>query len=291
MPVKKPNKLKFLVQNIKLVDILVALVLVFLFGLLFLTKSRTTEQIYLELTNLDPNSYINPIPPEYWQIQQFNLGDAVYIDGNQFGSVVDKEISSAYADRQYVFLTIKASVLYSKALAAYQINNKTLRIGETVSLNINHTKFDGKITDVYTDPANRSFSSQTFSGEITIRYKNLEPEHAVAIQDFVQKNSKNEIIAEVIHSQIEPAKVITNNYFGDIFEKRHPRLKDITLTVRLPKITCAENDCYFNRLQPLKVGYPIWFSSQSAGIGLPLQIHTSGIPDTATIIDVKINWP
>jgi len=39
------------------------------------------------------------------------------------------------------------------------------------------------------------------------------------------------------------------------------------------------------------VGYPIWFSSQSAGIGLPLQIHTSGIPDTATIIDVKINWP
>jgi hypothetical protein len=77
---------------------------------------------------------------------------------------------------------------------------------------------------------------------------------ADALKNFEAKNSKNEIIAKATDVTISPAEVDVPIPDGTIKKGYSTILKDITMTLKLYGVLCAEHSCYFNDTVDLKLG-------------------------------------
>lgn len=86
-------------------------------------------------------------------------------------------------------------------------------------------------TVVSTGPLSESGETRPITAEVKL--ENVPPERADAVEVGMQEQDAGATYATVTDKQVEPAAVVLESEDGHIYEREHPRNKDVSLTVDL----------------------------------------------------------
>jgi hypothetical protein len=257
------NFKKTVLNKITLIDLILIFFGILVVGFLLFHFYRKRAFVYIDLTFQRQDWSTNSFPPEYWEVNKLNAGDVGYNSvGNQVTEIqeIEKNVWDG-GTRLYVEIAVKVDAVYNTTTRTYVYDGNPLLIGEELTLKFNNTSFTGVITNVYKDKEQRFADYQQASAEIKVRYRNYEPWHAEAINNFTVTNSKGKIILKTKEVKITPAEMVVVNDRGDVLLRWDPLKKDVTATFELPNVLCANKLCYYNRYQTFMVGEGFWADS------------------------------
>jgi hypothetical protein len=249
-------------HKLSFLEYFVILWLIFFAGLFYYKNSRHLETIYIDLIYPTEEWMTSPNPPEYWKTSSIKTGDRIRsFSGQEFATVTNVEKSFSSGDRQYIFITIQAQALYNKTSKNYQIGNNLLLIGSPLQIYLDKTSFNGTIFDVYQNPDQQFANYVKATATITVNYVNLDPEHVASLANFYQHDSNGKQTVKLVAIKDIASNMIVTTSSGEVLLKKNPLYRDLTLTLELSDVLCANTDCFFNKVTPLKIGAQIWFAS------------------------------
>lgn len=234
-------------------------------SLLLFTRKRVT--IYIDLTSVPQDWTPSPFPPQYNEINGLRVGDATYDGfGQKTAVITNVEKIDWTGNRKSVLISVKLSVVLDPRTHQYTYNDIPILIGGTFPLSTSNITFNGQIINIYTSPASRYTDSHPKNAEITVNMRKVEPWQADALTQFVEKDSNGKILARAVSTVITPAELDVATDKGVVYKGYSTIYKNVTITLDLHNVFCANDTCYFNGLIPLKVGGTFWAESDSTVI-------------------------
>lgn len=253
-------------KQLNIINVSIVLLLIVGIAWGFKLSSAPASPIYLILTHQRQLDREFP-PPEYWSVASLKIGDISYNSlGHKVAEIVDIKRSYWGADRENFQVTLKVDAVKNSLSGEYTIDGKPLMIGNKLSLPLGYTQFNGVISDIYQDEQERLTKYRRAKATVKLKGRFYEPWQAEALRDFTVKNSKTEVVAQTKNILIEPAEYVFTTNAGKVLRLRDPIKKDVTLTLEMFDVLCAEQTCYFEEFKPLKIGHDLWMTSDKAVI-------------------------
>lgn len=248
--------------KITVIDVAIALLLLVGIAWGFKLSAAPAEPIYLILTYQRQLDRESPVPPEYWAVAALKIGDVSYNSlGKKTAEVVDVNKSYWGADRENFQVILKVNAVKNSLNKEYTLDGRPLMIGNKLSIPLGRTQFNGLISDIYQDEQERLTRYRRAKATVRLKGRLYEPWRAEALRDFTVKNSKSEVVAQIKNILIEPAEYVFTTDAGRVLRLRDPIKKDVTLTLELFDVLCADQTCYFEESKPLKIGHDFWVTS------------------------------
>lgn len=258
-------RIKMLLGQLNINSIAILLLLLVAGIYTFRVAMKVTIPVFIVMTYQRNITQEYPIPPEYWEINSLQIGDASFNSfGSQIAEVTDIKRSFWGSDRENVQLLVKIEAVRNSATGEFSFGGKPLLIGNSLSLTFGKTKFSGVISDIYEEQETSSWRNRRARAIVLLKGREYEQWHAEALRDFTVKNSKGEIVAATKDIRIEPAEFTSTTSDGRVYRLRDPIKRDVTLTLELSDVLCVEQTCYFEEFKPLKIGHDIWITSDKA---------------------------
>ena len=268
--INKKNTPRFITR----LDIFLLLILLSLFitaGVVVKFVFQKDQYINVELLATGGEWWWGVPPPYYWNFQDLKPGAKEF-------DVLTKPIAEVLEIEQYghdnrKFTWIKARLKVSKntRTGALTFRQFPLQVGKTITISPNNVMI---IANVVSIEGHTPFFNKK---ERVITAKMLEKRKwiadAVVVGD-VMKNSKGEVVAEVLEKQDEPAETITTNWLGEPLLKRDPLYRDVTLKIRIMVLRSDDGLEYFNFYQILQ-----------PGVGINIQLGKTYIEPYVTAIE------
>lgn len=275
--------LKHHLKRIKATDFLFLLLLIpiVIFALFYFRREK--EEVFIDLTysRTNWNTYLEP--PEYWKVDDINVGDAVYNGlGEEIATITDVEKNVwAGGTRTSIELQLKMKVIFDARTRKYVLDGIPLLIGQKMPVNLGNSKFEGEIKNIYKDENQRYDGYTKAKATLRLKYRFIEAWHAEALKNFEQRNSKGDVLVKVVSTNIQPSEIMVPTDDGQAVRSYHPFKKDVDLVVELPRVLCRENTCFYNNYNTFMIGSGFWADSGSVNIS------------DASVVDVQIeesNW-
>lgn len=253
---------KGIIKQINRVNVSIALLVLVGMAYGFRLTVMPAAPIYVVLTYQRTIEREFPMPPEYWSVGALRVGDVSFNSlGKKVAEVTDIKKSYWGADRENFQVTVKVNAVRNNATGEYSMDGKPLMIGNKLILPLGHTQFNGIISDIYQNERERLSRYQRAKATVQLKGRFYEPWQAEALRSFTVKNSKGEVVAETKNIVIESAEYVFTTDTGRVLRLRDPIKKDVTLTLELFDVLCAEQTCYFEEFKPLKIGHDFWMTS------------------------------
>lgn len=275
MPINLRQKLK----KIRKTDYLLLLLLIplIVFAVFYFRREKT--YVYVDLTFNRKYSQGFPVPPEYWQVNNIQVGDNAYNSiGDNIASVIDVEKTLSDGGlRTNIELQLKLRAVYDTRTKEYVLDGKPLVIGNSLTIYLGSSQFDGIVKNVYLKPEDRYKGYRQAKATLKVMYREIESWQAESLKNFEVRNSKNQTIVKVLSVEIQPAEILTQTSQGQALKAQHPFKKDATIILELPQVLCSGSGCLYDTYKPFDVGSTFWADNGKAFIG------------GASIMDVQIS--
>lgn len=275
--------LKKQLKRMKTTDYLLLLLLipVIVFALFYFRREKQYVFIDLTYTRTNWNNYLEP--PEYWEVDDIQIGDSVYNGlGEEIATITDIEKNIwAGGTRNSVELQLRMTAIFDTRTQKYVVDGKPLLIGDKLSVDLGNNKFDGEIKNIYINESERYTGYTKARALLKVKYRMIEAWHAEALTDFIQTNSKGDVVVRVLSTTILPAEVMVPTDDGRAVKANHPFMKDVEMEVELPRVLCREEACFYNNYGTFMIGSGFWADSGRVNIA------------NASVVDVQIeehNW-
>lgn len=230
--------------------------------LVYRISIRETTPIFLVLTYQREFERGFPVPPEYWSVNKINPGDVSYNSlGKKIAEVIEVTKSYWGANRENLSVLVKVETIFNGKTGEFILDGKPLLIGGELSLTLGKTQFNGIITDLFKDEQDRFKGYRKAKAIVKLHGRFYEPWQAEALRNFKVVNSSGETTVRLKSVVIEPAEYIFTTDSGTPLRLRDPIKKDMTMTIELTDVLCAEQTCYFEETKPLKIGHDLWITS------------------------------
>ena len=219
-------------------------------------KIVTAKDEYIEVEMLSTAGdwwYSDQQAPS-WLADSLMVGDKERnIQGKTSAEILDLH---SYQDgsRKIVSLRVKLLVTKNKITGKYLFRQQTLEIGSFISLSLSTTKFNGSVVSIN----GVRNESEIIPKTIKVRIYYMRPWLAeyIRIGDKSQESSNPDI--EILDKTIALAEMTVATDKGDVFLRRDPRFRDVSLTLRV-KASQRNGISYYAYYQPLKVGNIVYF--------------------------------
>ena len=220
-----------------------------------------------------------PVPPEYWSVNKISAGDVSYNSlGKKTAEVIEVTKSYWGANRENFSVLVKVEAMLNNKTGEFILDGRPLLIGGKLSLTLGKTQFNGIVTDLFKNEQDRFKGYRRAKAIVKLKGRSYEPWQAEALRNFRVVNSREETVVAVTDIAIEPAEYVFTTNNGIPLSLRDPIKKDVTMTVELTNVICAEQTCYFEETKPLKIGYDLWITSDKT------------VLPGANIMDFKIEY-
>lgn len=239
---------------------------VILFAVFYFRREKA--YVYVDLTFERSGYNLSPVPPEYWEVMNVEVGDVVYNSlGNKIAVVTDVEKNIWGGGlRRYVELQIKIEAVYDSRTKKYVIDGKPILISNSFTVDLGNSKYNGIVRAVYSDPEDRYSGYRKASAKIVVKFRDIDLWVAENLKNFEQRNSKGETVAKVIDVKTSPAEMPVETASGQIVKGYSPITKDAVITLELPKVLCDEFACFNTYYNTIAVGDSFWADSGSGKI-------------------------
>lgn len=257
--------IKKILKELRTIDYIVLVIL--LAGLLVVLFSmyRQKRTVYVYTVNEYNSWQENIFPPMWWISNSIRKGDVAYdTTGKEIAEVLSVENIDWGGERRTSRLKLKVYALYDNRTKQYRIKDQALSVGSKVSMKIEQTDYSGII--IYIGDTLTPLDSEYKSLEVELKAQDLDPWLADTYDEsFYTKNTEGLEIFRILDSTIVPHERSVETADGRIVRSRDPYYKDVYITA-IVRVRCQENVCYFNEMQPLKVGGWLWTQSENSFI-------------------------
>jgi hypothetical protein len=267
--------------RVKLFDFLIAFLLFVLAVSFLVFFFRQSKFLVVKLKITEKNVLYAQTTPPYWFVYLFKEGMRE-VDGlgRTTAEVVEVYFYDSSPTNKAVYLTVKLRTTYNSRTKEHQYKGMTVAVGEGLRINLPKVLAEGLVVEVegkenpYEEVSlqvrtqlieERPVFSETTGVEVFVA-------DSIEVGDKVL-DSSGKAIAEVLEKEAFPARKITFDDRGNIYQKLDPRLKDVflKLKVRAKKIN---NEYYFADDVRIKVD-------------LVLPLHFQGVSIYPTIIEIS----
>lgn len=249
--------------SVKIFDVFIILLVILGLLLFKLFFSNSNEEVYLEL-EYSPVTYnsIEPVPINYWISERVTSNATVYdLLGKNAGEVISTS-SIDYGAQFKLFTTlIKLEVVKDNQSGFYTFNDQPLIVGDFLQLNINNTRFEGKIVGLHgsiPEKETRTMAvvavAKSLDSEFLEIYRSLEGETfsgGLLFKEIIDEKRSDYDSFNLINGQLRVSS---------------QDLTDMEILLELP-VECDESGvCYFNKNQPVKKGLTLWAQNSDAAL-------------------------
>lgn len=105
------------------------------------------------------------------------------------------------------------------------------------------------------DPFDTETRSEETRIEIVVTSEGVLPQYAEWFEAGMTYQEGGESVARIVETRVEPSSMVVANDDGEVFERDHPRKKDLTLVVDVQ--VRESGDGYRFQSAPIRVGEPI----------------------------------
>lgn len=250
-------------KKITLFDYLLVFIFVFLVLFAFLNFSRERKAVYLYTLTDYQQYWDNVYPSFYWVANSINKGDKAFSStGSQIAEVVEVDNVDWGMSRRYIRLKLKAYPLFDKRTKQYRIGNRPLSVGNTITLDINNTNYEGMIVYVGEESDPEDFKYRYIS--LNLKVYRIEPSLAESYKRFsIVRNTEGQLIFRVDKADVFSTEESVPTSDGRIKRALDPYYKDVYISATV-RVRCHEGVCYFNEVIPVKVGGVFKVESQGS---------------------------
>lgn len=261
--------LKKFIQKLQLFDYVILGVFALLaisFAIFFLRQDKFIT-VKVKITDqVIPNSY--GAPPS-WFAYFFKKGmkekDGL---GRTTVEIIDVYHYNTERDKRTVYLTTQIRAVYNSRTGEYRYKGSPLSIGNIIRINFEQIYFEGLVVESDFLPDPYKYEDIVVKAEIQ-EYTSFP--NTTGVDQYVADSliigdkvydSSGKTIAEILSKEVTPAKISTIDQYGNIYLKRDPRRKDITLNLKL-WVKRVENQLFFldDRRVAVWENLPLNFSS------------------------------
>lgn len=264
----------FFLKKLKTLDYLLIFLLIIAISVAAFYFSRKKSAIYIYTLDV-PVQWTDSPPSTYsWISNSINKGDMAYDPtGAKVAEVVAVDNVDLGGQHRSARLILKVNTLFDKRTRQYRLRDRLLQVGNTISLDIGNTKYEGMIS--YIGETISPPDSQYRYMKVKLKAYDVEPWLAETYDtSFVVTNSEGKEIFRIIDSLIRPAEKTVPTDRGELVKGYDPLKKEVYITAKV-YVRCQEEVCYFNEILPVKVGLWLWTQS-----------NTSIIEGTARILEI-----
>lgn len=266
------KKLKQLMRNISIFEILLGVVFLMLLGWIMLQTRSKKEWVKVEVKIASPSWWqAFYVSPPYW------LGESVQIGDKEFDSrgkavaevlrVRVYEISTIedqQPTRKNFYLTLNLQVSKDKKTKKLKFKNQPLEVGTPIKFHLANTYVSGLITLVEGLSDERKIKEIVINGVRSDTF----PWIAEAIQiGGKMRNEPENVIAEILEKRIELAKKTVKTWDGRLVVGRDPLKRDVYLKIKL-LVKEKDENLYLYEDQKIKIGENIFIQLPEVDIGL-----------------------
>ena len=223
----KMLKRLFIFKRLKTLDYLLIFLLIVVVGVAAFYFSRKKSVIFVYTLDV-PVQWTDFPPSTYsWISNSINKGDIAYDPaGVKVAEVVAVDNVDLGGQRRSARLALKVSALYDKRTRQYRLRDRLLQVGNTISLDIGNTKYEGVIS--YLGKTIDPPDSQYRYLRVRLKAYDVEPWLAQTYDtSFVVTNSEGKEIFKIIDSLVRPAEKTVPTAQGVLVKGYDPLKKEV----------------------------------------------------------------
>ncbi|QLK26832.1 DUF4330 domain-containing protein [Natrinema zhouii] len=160
-------------------------------------------------------------------VDELDEGDTVTLGPHTTATITNVQLYPASGDQYRALIGAELSTLQQGSMPAY--GGQTVTVGSQISLSPGSYDLTGDVVRRGTD---QEVGEPTTTGA-QIELENVHPEVADEFQAGMTETVRGETLVTVQSVETEPAAVVLESEDGNIYQREHPRNKDITLSVEL----------------------------------------------------------
>jgi len=254
---KRNKKTSFITQDGKLfgkLDLfkpLFAIIFLTLFILIGKVLLQKDEYIEAELFASGGEWWWNNPDPPYWLADPIEVGDIEYDpQGNVLVEVLDVH-TFEIGQRKRLWMKVRLKVTPSGKSNQFRFRREPLQIGKVIQVNPGNINVNANVAAI----EGVGKLGEEVERIVTLRLYEIMPWHAEAMKIGSKMiDNKNNVLAEIVDSQISPARVWVSDDRGIGRITTNELRSDVVLKIKI-KATRHEGIDYFAKFQPLKVGF------------------------------------
>jgi len=201
-------------------------------------------------------------------VQELADGDSYNVTGNAVATIRSFDVYPTGDDTtRRVLLGMDVRTLQRESGPHFGANRVTL--GGTLPFETDSYGLSGTIIG----QGSYTPAGETETRTISVKVTNVSSEFADSISEGMTEQSVEETTARIVEKRVEPASVILTSVDGEIFERMHPRHKDVYLTVEVQVRDTAD-------------GYQFHARSLKQGNTITLDFRTITVSGTVTDIQM-----
>jgi len=156
------------------------------------------------------------------------IGDEYRVDGPAVGTVESiQTYPTENRNTRRVVLGLTLRTIDRQGTP--QFGTRSLRLGSSIRFRTDAYALSGRVIR----RGDRSLPGDPQERSVTVELQNVPPELANSV-DVGMTEFRNDVeIARITDKRVEPAEVVLTGESGDIFQREHPRNKDVYLTVQI----------------------------------------------------------
>jgi hypothetical protein len=236
------------------IAVLIALVGVFLcMGVLVKFVFQKEDYVTVELLATGGEWWWGVPPPYYWNFENLSKGAVEYdVLRKPLVQIIDIE-KYGHDNRKFTWIKAKLKVTKNIRTGTLSFRQYPLQVGKTINIAPNNIMV---IANVVAIEGIGSFFNK-HERVITARMveKRKWAADAVEVGD-VMKNSKGEVIAEILDKTDIPSETTTVNWLGEALLKKDPVFHDVILKIKIMVLEAGGQD-YFNFYQIIQPGVAV----------------------------------
>jgi hypothetical protein len=159
--------------------------------------------------------------------QQLDAGDTYRLTGEPVATIESVAVyPTEKPGQRRVVAEVRLRTHVSQGQQRY--GTRPVRLGRSISFETNDYAFSGTIVGI-----GQQSTTDTRKVTATVKLANVQPEVANSIQIGMVEASSGNTYARITDKRVEPAVVILKSDDGNIYQREHPRNKDVYLTTEL----------------------------------------------------------
>ncbi len=254
-------KILKLVKKFNWIDLILLLIIVIIGGVVLFSFYRKAEYVNIKVKVTDQEVLTAKNLPLNWYADKFEVGDVEKdLIGKNLTEIKSIESYNTDSLHKTVYLNLKVRAVYDSRTKLYSAKGKSLIFGMPLRFNFSKITCDTIVTDFPNSQFSDNYHEDYATATGIIRAydspvaKPIEPAILISINKGDKIfDSNNQLLAEVLEINVNPAQQVVQTINGDLLLKYNPLFKDATIKVKL-KTKTYKNEIYMFDNIPLKIG-------------------------------------